>query len=660
MSLKSIFISERNRWILWLPIFFCIGIFLFFKYKIFNEKLLYLLILQIISLIIFRKKEILKFFILPVIFLSCGYVRSMYFYKSFDFPKLKYDTGYVNVCGTITNTYLKKSSKGNLYREAILEVEKIEKTEKSFKNFINDENFKTPKKILIRFNYDTILEEGKVKINTILYPITKKQHFTSFDFEEYYYFKKIGGIGYKGKILEFKKTKIKKDFFDKINNFRYKYSEKIIEILDDDSGSIIATLITGNKKVGNQDTIKLMNNAGLAHLLAISGIHMMTLITITTMIIKWILLRFEKIALNYDVFKISAGISLVLNFFYLALSGFGISAIRAYLMCVVVLFAIILERFNNPLRSVFFVMLLMTFVNPYSIFNPGFQMSFSAVIGLIAGYEYYADKKENPNSFISIINSSKFFKYIFGIFFTSIIAEMATTPFSLYHFNVYTFYNVFANFIAVPLVSIVILPLSMISLPLYFISFGLEKFVLIPAGWGVNIIIKVCEYIENIEDAIIFIPSPCSLSMFLMIFGGIWFCIWQKKWRIWGIYIYFVGVFVIFFQREPDLIIDYKNNNFVLTDNEYNLYPVGKINKFTLNTWLLKFGKEKAFNYKELFNNKCSLNGCTKLIKKKNSYLYYKNTNSIEIKYNYKNKIYIDKENIKIKKVNNIDFIYLK
>ena len=608
----------------------------------------------------FRKKELLKFFLLPIIFLSCGYVRSMYFYKSFDFPKLQYDTGYVDVYGTIINTYLKKSSRGNLYREAVVEVDKIEKTANSFDDFMNDKNFKKPKRILVRFDYNTNLEEGKARINTILYPITKKQHFTSFDFEEYYYFQKIGGIGYKGKVLELEKTEIKKNFFDKINDFRYKYSERVIGILNDRTGSIIATLITGNKKVGDQETITLMNNAGLAHLLAISGIHMMTLITITTAIIKWLLLRFEKIALNYDVFKISAGISLVLNFFYLAISGFGISAIRAYLMCVVVLFAIILERFNNPLRSVFFVMLLMTFVNPYSIFNPGFQMSFGAVIGLVAGYEYYTDKKENPNFFINIINSNRFFKYIFGIFFTSIIAEMATTPFSLYHFNVYTFYNVFANFIAVPLVSIVILPLSIISLPLYFVGLGLEKFVLIPAGWGVEIIIKTCEYIESIEDAIIFVPSPCFLSMFLMVFGGIWFCIWQKQWRMLGIYIYFIGVFVIFFQKEPDLIIDYKNNNFVLTDNKYNLYPVGKINKFTLNTWLLKFGKEKALSYKKLLNNECLTNDCVKLIKNDNNYLYYKNNNFIEIKYNYKNQIYIDKTNVKIKKVNNIDFVYFK
>ena len=188
----------------------------------------------------------------------------MYFYKSFDFPKLEYNTGYVNVSGTIVNTYLKKSAKGQLYHEAIIEVDKIEKTEKSFDNFIKDKNFKTPKKILVRFSYDTEINEGKAKINTILYPITKKQHFSSFDFEHYYYFKKIGGIGYKGTILEFKKTKIKKTFFDKINDFRFKYSERIVSILNDRTGSIIATLITGKKKAKNNSLVKNYSVKNLA------------------------------------------------------------------------------------------------------------------------------------------------------------------------------------------------------------------------------------------------------------------------------------------------------------------------------------------------------------------------------------------------------------
>ena len=65
-------------------------------------------------------------------------------------------------------------------------------------------------------------------------------------------------------------------------------------------------------------------------------------------------------------------------------------------------------------------------------------------------------------------------------------------------------------------------------------------------------------------------------------------------------------------------------------------------------------------NYKKLLNNDCLINDCAKLIKNNNNYLYYKNNNFIKIKYNYKNQIYIDKTNVKIKKVNNIDFVYFK
>ena len=154
-----------------------------------------------------------------------------------------------------------------------------------------------------------------------------------------------------------------------------------------------------------------------------------------------------------------------------------------------------------------------------------------------------------------------------------------------------------------------------------------------------------------------------------MILGGIWFCIWRENWRIYGLYVYCIGLFLIFFQKQPDIIIDHKNNFFVVTDYKNNIYPVEKINKHILKIWLTKFGKEKSHNYKELLNNDCNVNDkkCIKLEKNENSYTFYKNSKAITIKYNYRNKIYISNykqqvknKTFKVKTLNYIDFIYLK
>lgn len=665
--LKDNFFQDKFRWILWLPIFLLIGIFTFFyfyeiNYRIPINIINIITILLIFIQIIFFKKPLVKLLVLPLFFMFSGYLRSYYFYQNYDFPKITYDLGYVKIIGTVVKIETKMSLKNVKYKEIEVEIENIEPIENSFEDFVlaySNKTFQKPKKLLIRLaKVDENVEKGKVILEAIVYPITKKIHKTSFDFEKYYYFKKIGGVGYRGKIVE--NTKLMKDlsFLDKINEFRLKFGNRIIEILPDKSGGVIATLITGNKKLGDQNVIQMMNYSGLAHLLAISGIHMLTLIGIVSFCVKWLLLRSEKIALHCNVFKISAIASLVINFFYLAISGFGISAIRAYIMSIVLLSAILIERFDNALRSAMFVLFAMAFINPYSIFNPGFQMSFASVIFLVAGYEYISERKEETDSIFFTIYNNKLFKVVFSIFITSIIAEMSTTPFSLYHFNNYTFYNVFANFIAVPLITFFVLPLSMLSLPLYFLN--LEAFALIPAGFGVNIILKVCEYINTIPHSIIFVPSPNWLSMFLMIFGGIWFCLWQQKWRIYGIFIYFVGIIIIFLQQKPDLIIDYNSNSFVITDNNYNLYKNGNINTFTLNNLANKLGKNTSFKLEDFYKLKCYTKACAKLKAFNNNFIYYKYDKFIEITYKYNQLFIRNKNNYKIESINNFDYIYLK
>lgn len=657
-NLYENFFNDKDRWLLWLPLFLVLGIYIYFKTHYFSTIFVIIVFFLFLIFLIFRTNLFLKFILIPTLLILCGIIRTNYYTEKFDFPVITEILGYVDIYGEVERVQLKKSSKNIFYKEVIVKVEKILPTEKSFKNFKeNYNNFKIPKKLSIRLSIkDTEVYNGKIVINSIVYPISEKIYPTSFDFKLYYFFKEIGGLGYKGIVKENIKIEKQKNILDKIEDFRYNFGLKIINDVDKPSAGIIVTLLTGNKKLADQKAINDINYAGLSHLLAISGIHMVTIIGTIFFIVKWLLLRSEYIAIHFNVFKISAIISLILNFFYLALSGFAISAVRAYIMSVIFLFSIILEKFNFPLRAVMFVCFVMSFANPEIIFNPGFQMSFASVIALTGGYEFYQEKKLDENSLINRLSRNKIISYIMISFTTSILAELATTPFSIFHFNNYTFYNVLANFIAVPLITFFILPISVFLIPLYF--FDLEKLLLVPVCYLVDIILYISNYIVNIPNSIVFIPSPSYFSMFLMIFGGLWFCIWKSKWKNYGLLIYAIGIIAIFMQKKPDLIIDYEKANFIITDENYNLYSLKKVDSFKKSVWANKLGKVEINDIEDFYNIECEDN-CAYLEEDGRNFIYGKNNNEITI-YKNKNFIKIEYDKIKkIKKLKNIDIIYL-
>ena len=234
------------------------------------------------------------------------------------------------------------------------------------------------------------------------------------------------------------------------------------------------------------------------------------------------------------------------------------------------------------------------------------------------------------------------------------LAELSTTPFSIYHFNNYTFYNVFSNFITVPLTTFFVLPVSILAIPLYF--FNLEKFVLIPVCYAMNFVLYISRYINNIPNSIIFIQSPNNISILLMIFGVLWFCLWSEKWRKIGIVFYLVGIFIIPFQRKPDLIIDYKSNNLIVKNNKNDYFSIKKMNHSS-KTILNKLGKNEISDINNFHNTNCRKN-CPS-INIKGRVIEYKKNNTTVIINNYNGIRYKIDNYRKIIKLKNTHTIFI-
>lgn len=573
----------------------------------------------------FKQHRHLKLFLISISFILCGYIRTHYFTKQHNYYTLKYPLGLVKIYGSIEKEIINKKFDGTYNKEIIVKVDKIKRLKTN--KFIR----KIPHLLKIKLkDFNEKIYLGKVILTATVFPIQEKYFQSDFDFKRDMYFKGIGGIGYKGEIIFNKNTQNNKlSATQKIDVLRNNIAHKIINVRPDSpSTSIIAVLLTGQKNLADKQAVEYMNYSGLSHLLSISGLHMMTLIGLSIIIIKWFLLRTEYIALHYDVFKISAIISLIINFIYLLLSGSAVSAVRAYIMSVILLISIIINRFNTSLRSVMFVMLVTVFVKPYIVFNAGFQMSFMAVIGLVSCIEYYYRYRQNKEkTLLDEYISNRISQYFILGFITSFVAECATTPFSIYTFNNYSFYNIFVNSFLTPLVSFVVLPLGLISLALC--SINLEYLTVIPASYVMDFVLYVSKFITEIPNAVMFVRSPSLFSMFFMIFGFLWFCLWKEKWRHFGIVLYAVGLLIIPFQKQLDVIVDSKNEMIILL-NKKNAY-VYNPHKYMTKRVLKKLGIRDYIKLENSTYEDCDKKHCVKILNSNNFITFIKNDKLINV-----------------------------
>jgi competence protein ComEC len=154
---------------------------------------------------------------------------------------------------------------------------------------------------------------------------------------------------------------------------------------------------------------------------------------------------------------------------------------------------------------------------PDSLIGPSFQLSFAAIIALIAMWEEIAPGRRPE--------SSPWRRGLIGtrdMVLTSLIATLATAAFGIYHFNRFTGYGVVANMLAVPITGFWVMPFLILSLLL--MPFGLESLALMPAGWGIEAILWTARTVAGWPGAVSVVRAMPPLGIALVSVGGLWLC----------------------------------------------------------------------------------------------------------------------------------------
>jgi len=214
--------------------------------------------------------------------------------------------------------------------------------------------------------------------------------------------------------------------------------------------------------------------------------------------------------LRYPIKKITAVITLIVLFCYLMISGAAIPTQRAFVMTGIVFAAILIDRMRLSMRICAIAAAVVLLLDPASLVGVTFQMSFGAVVALVAVYETWGARLAH------LFHSGSFARKVLGYFgavaITTLVATLGTEPFAIYHFHHAVFYSPLANVIAVPISAMWTLPWGVVACLL--MPLGLEKLALVPMGWGIDLTILVAQWVAVLPGNIRYYVASATTARF--------------------------------------------------------------------------------------------------------------------------------------------------
>ena len=341
--------------------------------------------------------------------------------------------------------------------------------------------------------------------------------------------------------------------------------------------------------------LKDLRSTGLAHILSVSGMHLSLVAAIFFFSSRFLLNCYQPLALRVDCKKIAAIISLLGTLAYLLISGMEVAAIRSFIMSSVIIIAIIIYRMSSPMRAVAFAASIILLISPENIIHPSFQMSFSAVIALIACFEIFAKLRFD---FAEFNYFQKILFYFLSLCFASLVAGFATAPFALYHFSQSANYSILANLLAVPITSFWLMPCVVLSFLLY--PLHLEYLPLYLMKYGIKLMLKIAHYIANLPYSVSNFAKITDLNLLALVFGMLWFCLLNSRIRLLGIGIILAGIVSQALVAKPDIFIDWRMRSIaVLNEDNHLVFLTNPLVKFKKQLLMNQLGALKTLNYPE-------------------------------------------------------------
>lgn len=283
-----------------------------------------------------------------------------------------------------------------------------------------------------------------------------------------------------------------------VDRLRYHLRAGINRQLDNEYRGLIIALTLGDRSQTSLAERTTMINTGTYHLLAISGLQISLVAGFFYLVIMRLWSRTGKWAVRLPAPRLAAIAALIAATAYALLAGFSIPTQRALVMFAVLMSVMFIRRCHAFSQGVCVAVLAVLVFDPFAIMDPGFWLSFGAIVALVWG--------------MSCRIAARSLWWRWGR--AQYVVFVGLLPLSFLWFRQYAMNGILANIVAIPWISLITTPLAMAGMALVNLNDTLGKFCLSLAGVTLQLIWPLLEWLEQWHFAIWYqaAPSPWTLA----------------------------------------------------------------------------------------------------------------------------------------------------
>ncbi len=576
------FLAEREQWALWLPVAIGIGIAIYFGLS--SEPAWWLgaawTLAGIALAVLSGPQRLAPFLAAWMIAVSgLGFAAAQARTAMVATPMLAQRLGPVEIVGRIVD----RETRADGSQRVVLAELRVDRLAVAA----------TPRQIRLTLNRKHAEEAAigaRVALRGVLLPASPPLAPGAFDFQRHAFFQGIGAVGFSVAPVRVLPEEARPwTLAIWLERLRETIGQRIRAGIDGPAGPLAAALLIGERAGIPEPVMAAMRDAGLAHLIAISGLNFALVAGILFFVVRAALALVEPVALRYPIKKWAAVAAFAGAAFYFLVAGPSPPTERAFLMVGIVLLGVLVDRDAISMRLLAWAAAVILLLLPEVLWGASFQMSFAAVMALVAVYEGLRDRFAQWRAESGPVGRAAL--YVGVVLLTTAIGSLATGIYAAYHFNRFPLYGLAANLIAVPITAHWVMPWGMLAFAL--MPLGLEAWALAPMGWGVGWIIAAAEAVASWPGAVALLPAMPMAGLLAASAGLIWLCLWRGRWRLLGI-APILGCFAAMaLMRGPDILVSGDARMMAVRGQEGKLLlSVDGGDRLTAETWLRRAGQQ--------------------------------------------------------------------
>jgi competence protein ComEC len=403
-----------------------------------------------------------------------------------------------------------------------------------------------------------------------------------------------------------------------IDHARNALAVRVATIIGGDEGAIAAAMVTGKRDFLSSDAKDLIRQAGIFHIITISGMQMTLVAGIFFWTTRRLLALSPTLALGWPIKKWAAAIAMLGATAYDLCTGSRVGSERALIMTAIVLGAVIFDRRALTMRNLALAVLVVVALEPEATLGVSFQLSFAAVGALIAVLEARMARAEAPGdpyapgprapqgraSALHLIDKP------LGLLIATACATCATASFMAYHFHDLSPYVLIGNPLTLTIIEFFAVPGALLGTALY--PLGLDAPVWLYVGAGIKFILWAARFIAAAPGATLHVRAFAPYALPFLSLAVASFLVW-RSWllRASALPLALIGLIGAAGGPRYDVIIPQGGEQAGLRDADGRLIVLGKrFNAFAAEQWLAADGDGREAAQARDTQSPCDRFGC--------------------------------------------------